>query len=469
VTIIANCAPPQTVTETITTSPANLKVTIDGGSAVVAPQAANWAPGSSHTLGAPSPQLNAAGDTQYTFSPPWTASVGAITSSGAVASAPSTTAVYTANFTTAYKVTLVLNGCAVGQLSPPGLSSSAPVFVAANSFVQVAISAAASLPNVFQNFVVTPSTNATVAQNSVSISPLTGPVTITANCGPPTVVAETITTSPANLKVTIDGGAAVTAPQTVNWTPASNHTLGAPSPQLNAAGDTQYTLSTTTPWTASAGSITSGGVVASAPTTAAVYTASFTTAYKVTLVLNGCVAGQTAPAGLSPGNPVFVAASGQVQVIISAAASLPNVFQNFVVTPSTNATIAQGAVTINPLTAPVTITANCAPPPNVVFALTSRTGGNLSMDVSNTSATTATNVKILSITNITPSSIAYDPLFFSFPVNVPGGASVPMGGHGGFNLLFETNGSTSFTTSFSFLITASADNEAQFTQTITVP
>ena len=51
----------------------------------------------------------------------------------------------------------------------------------------------------------------------------------------------------------------------------------------------------------------------------------------------------------------------------------------------------------------------------VVFGLTLRTGGNLSIYVSNTGTTTATNVTIDSITNITPSTIAYDPYFFSLP------------------------------------------------------
>jgi hypothetical protein len=114
-------------------------------------------------------------------------------------------------------------------------------------------------------------------------------------------------------------------------------------------------------------------------------------------------------------------------------------------------------------------TANFVPQPHVVFSLTSRTGGNLSMAVSNTGIPTATNVTIDSITSISLPTITYDPALFNLPVLVPGGSSVPTGGQGGFNLLFESNGSTSFTSSFSFLITAHAANESPFTQTITVP
>jgi hypothetical protein len=150
-------------------------------------------------------------------------------------------------------------------------------------------------------------------------------------------------------------------------------------------------------------------------------------------------------------------------VILTASGANGNVLQSWTGATGTGNT---ATVTVNGAT---TVTAKFAQPPNVVFSLTSRSAGNLSMDVSNTGATTATNVKIVSITNITPSTVAYDPAFFTLPVLVPGGASVPTGGHGGFNLLFEVSGSTGFTTSFSFLITASADNEAQFTQTIIVP
>jgi uncharacterized protein (TIGR03437 family) len=460
------CKASSTVTDTVTTNPANLNVTIDGHP-VTAPQPAAWAPGSSHVLGATSPQLNGVGNTQYTFMPPWTSTVGAITSSGAVASAPSTASTYTANFSTAYQVTLVLNGCAVGQTNPAGLTPTNPVFVAANGTVQVIISAAASLPNVFQNFVVNPPTNATLGAGIVTINPLTGPVTITANCTLPSTVTDIVTTNPANLKVTIDGGNQVTAPQTVSWTPASAHVLGAPSPQLNTPGDTQYTLSTTLPWTTTVGSITSNGAVTSAPATASTYTANFNTAYKVTLTLNGC-SSQTNVPGLGPGtSSAFVSAGSALLVNIA-----PPTGQS--ITSATLNGTAQSlggvvSVSVNPVNGPQTIVATCATPPNVVFTLTSRTGGNLSMAVGNTGATTATNVRILSITNITPSTVTYDPVFFSLPVLVPGGTSVPTGASGGFNLLFELNGSTSFTTSFSFLITAIADNEAQFTQTITVP
>jgi uncharacterized protein (TIGR03437 family) len=190
-------------------------------------------------------------------------------------------------------------------------------------------------------------------------------------------VTDTVTTVPANLQVTIDGGTPVTAPQTVSWVPSTSHTLGAPSPQLDAAGDTQYTLSATTPWTATAGAITSSGNVASAPATSSTYTATFNTAYQVTLVLNGCTVSQTNVPGLGAGSPVFVAADSAVNVTVSPTS--PNVFQSIAAVPSTNATVTSDGISISSLTAPVAITATCAPPQNVTLTVATNPAGLMAL------------------------------------------------------------------------------------------
>jgi hypothetical protein len=364
-------------------------------------------------------------------------------------------------------VSLVLNGCATGQTNPSGLTPANPEFVASGGGVQVIISAAGSLPNVFQSFVVNPSTNANInnAAGLVTITPLTGPLTITANCNAPQPITDTVRTVPSGLNVTIDGGTPVAAPQTVNWVPGTPHALTAPSPQYNAAGDTQYTF--VSPWTATAGTIAPAGSIASAPTAASTYTATFSTAYKVTLSFTGCSA-QTNVPGLGPGSgSVFVTAGSSLSVSIAPPAG------QTITSATLNGTAQQagpaGTVVINAsVNGPETIVAACAGTPHVVFSLSSRTGGNLSMSVSNNGTGTATNVWIDSIST-TPSSVVYDPAFYSLPHAVPGGASVPPGGSGGFNLLFEVNGSTSFTTSFNMLITAHADNEVSFTQSVSVP
>lgn len=449
-----------TVTDTVTTIPANLQVTIDGGPQVTAPQTVSWVPASSHALGAPTPQLNGAGDTQYTLSTvtPWTATVGIITSAGAVASAPATPSTYTANFNTAYKVTLVLNGCAVGNENVTGLAPGNPVFVAANSLVNVIVSAIS--PNVFQSIVAVPATNATVASSGVTINPLTGPVTITATCVAPVNVTLTVATNPTGLQARIGTTGSYAAAPISQQVPANQtQTISVTTPQFVTATGIGYSFSG---W--STGGSTATTTVQPASNFTA--TANFVVAcYALTVNVlpagSGTVSVNPATGGLS-GLPSNCYAPGTV-VILTAAGANGNVLQSWTGATGTGNT---ATVTVNGAT---TVTANFAQPPNVVFSLTSRAGGNLSMDVSNTGATTATNVKIISITNITPSTIVYDPAFFTLPVLVPGGASVPTGAHGGFNLLFVVNGSTSFTTSFSFVITASADNEAQFTQTIIVP
>jgi hypothetical protein len=190
-------------------------------------------------------------------------------------------------------------------------------------------------------------------------------------------VTDTVTTIPANLQVTIDGGPPVTAPQTVSWVPSTSHTLGAPSPQLDAAGDTRYTLSAATPWTATVGAITSSGSVASAPATSSTYTATFNTAYQVTLVLNGCTVSQTNVPGLAAGSPVFVAADSPVNVTVSATSA--NVFQSIAAVPSTNATLTSDGISISSLTAPVAITATCAPPQNVTLTVATNPTGLMAL------------------------------------------------------------------------------------------
>jgi uncharacterized protein (TIGR03437 family) len=449
-----------TVTDTVTTAPANLKVTIDGGPQVTAPQTVSWVPASSHALAAPTPQLNGAGDTQYTLSTvtPWTATVGSITSAGAVASAPATPSTYTANFNTAYRVTLVLNGCAVGNETVPGLAPGNPVFVAANSLVNVIVSAIS--PNVFQSIAAVPATNATVASSGITINPLTGPVTITATCVAPVNVTLTVATNPTGLQARIGTTGSYAAAPISQQVPANQtQTISVTTPQFVTATGTGYSFSG---W--STGGSTATTTVQPASNFTA--TANFAVAcYALTVNVLPAGSGNVSvnpPAGGLSGLPSNCYAPGTV-VILTANGANGNVLQSWTGATGTGNT---ATITVNGAT---TVTANFATPPNVVFSLTSRTDGNLSMDVSNTGATTATNVKIISITNITPSTIVYDPEFFSLPVLVPGGASVPKGGHGGFNLLFEVNGSTGFTTSFSFVITASADNEAQFTQTIIVP
>ncbi|MCZ2147188.1 MAG: hypothetical protein LC126_05375, partial [Bryobacterales bacterium] len=83
---------------TITTSPAGLGITVDGTSYASSPQSFQWTPGSSHTIGATSPQ--GSGGTRYTFTG-WS-DAGALSHTITV---PASAATYTASFQTAYLLT----------------------------------------------------------------------------------------------------------------------------------------------------------------------------------------------------------------------------------------------------------------------------------------------------------------------------------------------------------------------------
>jgi hypothetical protein len=115
------------------------------------------------------------------------------------------------------------------------------------------------------------SITATDAPRSLSASQIH--INVTA---PPTV-AITVTTSPASLQVSLDGGATQAAPVTVNWVPGSTHTIATTSPQSGGTG-TQYV------WT----SWSDGGALShtiTVPSTATTYTATFKTQYQLSLAV----------------------------------------------------------------------------------------------------------------------------------------------------------------------------------------
>src|ERR1700733_12229303 len=117
---------------TITTTPANLLVSVDGGTATTAPLVENWVPGSSHTITTTSPQSGTTG-VQYVWSN-WSDS-GAISHSITV---PPTATTYTANFNTQYQLTTQASPSADGTVTPPSGSyfasgATIPVTATANS------------------------------------------------------------------------------------------------------------------------------------------------------------------------------------------------------------------------------------------------------------------------------------------------------------------------------------------------
>jgi hypothetical protein len=98
---------------TIATNPSGLQIVVDG-TTYTSPRTFVWSVGSSHTLAVSSPLSGPAG-TRYVFSS-WS-------DSGAQShtiTAPSSSATYTANFTTQYSLTTTANPSAGGTLTPAG-------------------------------------------------------------------------------------------------------------------------------------------------------------------------------------------------------------------------------------------------------------------------------------------------------------------------------------------------------------
>ncbi|PWT90000.1 MAG: hypothetical protein C5B55_10395 [Blastocatellia bacterium] len=256
---------PQT---TIQTNPAGLKVSIDNGPLVTAPQVQPWTPGSQHTIATTSPQAGAVG-TQYVFAN-WSDS-GAISH---MVTAPSSNTTYTANFTTQYMLTM--NAGSNGSVGP------ASGFFNSGQSVQIT-----GTPNggfVFGSWTGTGTGSFTGSTNPATVT-MNGPITETASFTQNNVQL-TIQTNPAGRTISIDGGAALVAPQTIMRQAGSSVTIATTSPQAGAAG-TQYVFAN---WSDSGGISHSVTV----PATATTYTANFTTQYQLTM--SAGAGGTVAPA-----------------------------------------------------------------------------------------------------------------------------------------------------------------------------
>ncbi len=264
---------PATVQTTITTSPAGLLVSVDGGTATAAPLVENWVPGSSHTIATSSPQAGATG-VQYVWSS-WSDS-GAISHSITV---PSTATTYTASFNTQYQLTAQASPSADGTVTPASGG-----YYAAGATIPVTATANAGFT--FSNWSSTGgSFDSTTAASTNFHMPAT-PATVTGNFGNASVQI-TITTSPANLLVSVDGSASSSAPLVENWVIGSSHTIATTSPQSGGTG-VQYVWSN---WSDS-GAISHSITVPSSATT---YTAAFTTQYQLTTAANPSNGGTVSP------------------------------------------------------------------------------------------------------------------------------------------------------------------------------
>jgi methionine-rich copper-binding protein CopC len=352
-----NITPPAVQT-TITTSPAGLLVSVDGGTATAAPLVENWVPGSSHTIATTSPQSGATG-VQYVFGS-WSDS-GAISHSITV---PSTATTYTASFNTQYQLTT--------QASPPADGTVTPTsggYYAGGAIIPV--TATANSGFTFSNWTSTGGSFGSTTSASTNFTMPAAPATVTGNFGNASV-AITITTTPANLLVSVDGGTATAAPLVENWVIGSSHTIATTSPQSGAAG-VQYVFSS---WSDS-GAISHSITV---PSTATTYTAAFNTQYQLTTQASPPADGTVTPAsgGYYAGGAI---------IPVTATANSGFTFSNWTSTGGSFGSSTSASTNFTMPSAPATVTGNFG---NASVAITiTTTPANLLVSVDGGTATAA--------------------------------------------------------------------------------
>ncbi len=225
----------------------------------------------------------------------------------------------------------------------------------------------------------------------------------------------TVTTSPANLSITVDG-TTYTAPQTFNWVPGSSHTISTTSPQAGSAG-TQFVFSSWSDSGAQSHSVT-------APTAETTYTASFATQYQLTTAVNPAIGGTVTPTSGNYYN------SGTV-VPLTATANPDYTFTNWTGNVA-NSTSASTSIT---MTAPQSVTANFSPIIVATPTTTSVSSNN------NPSFTTAPGNSVTFTATVTSNTTVNEgTVTFSDSANnytCSGGNTVPV-----------SNGEASCTTSF---------------------
>jgi Bacterial Ig-like domain (group 3)/Divergent InlB B-repeat domain len=311
---------------TVTTNPSGLLITVDG-TAYTAPQTFNWVVGSSHILNTTSPQNVSGGSEQV-----WSSWSQGGTQSQTV-TAPTAATNYTANFTTEYQLTTLASPSADGSVTPaPGS------YYAANAIVPVTATANAGFH--FNNWTSTGGSFDSTASASTNFHMPGAPATVTGNFAS-AAVQIAITTSPANLLVSADGGPFTAAPLVETWIPGSTHTIATSSPQAGGTG-VQYVWSS---WS-------DGGPIShtiTVPSTANTYTATFSTQYQLTTAANPGNGGTVSPPS---GN--FYAAGTVVPLTATPDAGFT--FSSW----TGNVANASSASTTVTMSAPETITANFA-------------------------------------------------------------------------------------------------------------
>jgi len=342
---------PTVVQITITTGPANLLVSADGGTAVAAPLVENWTAGSTHVITTTSPQAGGAG-VQYVWSS-WSDS-GAISHSITV---PSTATTYTATFNTQYQLTTQASPSADGTVTPASGG-----YFAGGATIPVTATANAGFQ--FTNWTSTGGTFDSSTSASTNFHMPSAPATVTGNFGS-SAVSITITTGPANLLVSVDGGSFTAAPLTESWTPGSSHTIATTSPQAGSPG-VQYVFSS---WSDS-GAISHAITV---PGTATTYTANFNTQYQLTTQ-----ASPPADGTVTPASGGYYAGGATIPVTATANAGFQ--FSNWTSTGGTFDSITAASTNFHMPSAPATVTGNFSPAAVQITIITSPANLLVSVD-----------------------------------------------------------------------------------------
>ena len=172
----ANTSPPLTqvvapsVSVTVTTSPTGRSFSVDGGRARTTATNYTWAQGSSHTLAITSTTQAGSAGTQYVWRN-WSDG-GAATHT---VTAPTTTTIYTANFTTQYQLTTAVSPAGSGTVKPATGAYD-------NAGTPVALIAFPASGYFFQHWSTTASGTLTNPYNPTAATvSLSGPATVTAN------------------------------------------------------------------------------------------------------------------------------------------------------------------------------------------------------------------------------------------------------------------------------------------------
>lgn len=252
---------------TITTNPPGLEIIVDGVR-YTAPHQAQWNPGSTHTIGAVTPQGSSG--TRYVFRS-W--SDGGAPEHSVTAPANATT--FVANFTVQHQLTTTVIPPGAGWITTSPASPDG--FYDEGTFVQLSAQAAGGFQ--FASW----SGGFTGTSPTVQVG-LSGPTYVNANFtantkGTPGGVLQsvTVTTSPAGLQILVDG-VAYSSPRSFQWAVGSTHTIGVNPNQGTTGAGWRFSFRNWSDGGAATHTVTATG----APTT---YTAFFEAQYKLSVIV----------------------------------------------------------------------------------------------------------------------------------------------------------------------------------------